>query len=524
MSIKECMRGALAAGLLLSINTVANAQTWEVYDHDFKMTQRIENDNIKVLSETVRVSVGEKSLQLLNQDYKPFFTLKGHKIYQFLEPWLIVTEEDKFGAFHEYGEEIFAVEYDEITTYYNKLLGRKGNAYFFYDRGNKKIKPLGAFESAYFADNGQIIAKVPAGYLLPLSDTPTKLYQHLEVISEKNILSRENSGYGLINREGNYILDPVVDELKHLEGDYYYGLEGNQHMLLKALEHKADIKYTSFHRITIENDMILEYIHGKLRRVMKNDGILLDVYGMDSVRRRGKDHYNVYFRDKKVGLLNEQGKWDVTPSENIQKLFPGNDGLYGALIDGKYGFVDRSGKLRIANRYDQIGKYSEGLAAFKIDSRWGYLDTYDRIAIQPQYEEVGEFHQGIAIVKKNGKSNLIDKSGKELLNNYYQRISLTEDNYYLTEENDKFGLVNAYGNEVSIPKFDEIRREGNDHILIRRGEKYGIMRESGEYSLPIYYKNIVFDKGNERVLAEDEYVPVRLDTVCLLYTSPSPRD
>jgi len=513
MLIKECMRGALAAGLLFSLNTVANAQTWEVYDHDFKMTQRIENDNIKVLSESVRVSVRDKSLQLLNQNYKPFYTLKGQKIYQFLEPWLIVSEDDKYGAFHEYGEEIFAVEYDEITTFYNTILGRKDNAYFFYDRGSKKIKPLGAFDHAYFADNGQIIAKVPAGFLLPLSNKPTKLYQHLEVISEKNILSKENTGYGLINRDGNYILDPVVDELKHLEGDYYYGLEGTQHMLLKALEHKADIKYSSYHRISIDNDMILEYIHGKLRRIMKHDGILLDVYGMDSVRRRGKDHYNVYFRDKKVGLLNEEGKWDVMPSENIQKLFPGNDGLYGALIDGKYGFVDRSGKLRVANRYDQIGKYSEGLAAFKLNNKWGYLDTYDRIAIQPQYEEVGEFNQGIAIVKKDGKSNLIDKNGKELLNNYYERISLTEENYYLTEENDKFGLVNAYGNEISIPKFDELRREGNDQILIRRGEKYGVMRESGEYSLPIYYKNIVFDKSNERVLAEDEYIPVRLETV-----------
>src|SRR5690606_24288753 len=92
-------------------------------------------------------------------------------------------------------------------------------------------------------------------------------------------------------------------------------------------------------------------------------------------------------------------------------------------------------------------------------------------------------------VKKEGKVNLIDKNGKELLSDYYDRISFVEDSYYLTENNAMFGLASATGTEISIPKFDELRKEGPDKILIRRGEKYGLMKETGEYSPPIYYKN-----------------------------------
>ncbi|WP_143960101.1 WG repeat-containing protein [Litoribacter populi] len=513
MLVEVCKRGAMMAGLILGIQSFSSAQTWEVYDHNLNMTRKIENDNIKLLSESVRVSIVDQKLQLLNPQYKPFYTLKGNKIYQFLEPWIIVSEGEKYGVFHEYGEEILAPDFDEVQTYYSQLLAKKGSAYYYYDRGDRKVRTLGAFDEAFFSDNGQIIAKTPQGYFLPLSKNPNKIYQKLEVVNDKTILAQESTGLGLINREGEYILDPVIDKLDHVEGDFYFGFDAHQYMLIKATEQKADIKYTSYHRIAIENDVMLEYIHGKLRRVMKNDGILLDIIGMDSVRRMDKEHYNVYFRDHKVGLLNAEGKWDVSPSENITKIFPGNEGLYAALIDGKYGFVDKAGKLRIANRYDSVSKYTEGLAPFKVDNRWGYLDKNDRIAIQPQYEEVGDFHRGIAIVKKGGKSNLIDKNGKELLGNYYRRISLTDDNYYLTEDEEMFGLVNASGSEISIPKFDEIRRENYDHILVKRGNKYGLMRESGEYSLPIYYKNIIYDRSNELILAEDEYIPPVVENI-----------
>ena len=90
---------------------------------------------------------------------------------------------------------------------------------------------------------------------------------------------------------------------------------------------------------------------------------------------------------------------------------------------------------------------------------------------------------------------------------YYDRISVIDDGYYLTENNSLFGLVHPSGTEISIPKFDELRREGTDKILIRRGKKYGVMKETGEYSLPIYYNNIIFDPGNGKILAEEE-VPI----------------
>ena len=318
------------------------------------------------------------------------------------------------------------------------------------------------------------------------------------------ILSKEATGYGLINREGDNILEPVIDEIRYMGDDFFFAKDSKQYMLIKAMTNKAEIRYTSYHRIALENDVLLEYIHGRLRRVMKRDGILLDAMEMESVSKTGPSHYTVTFKDGRIGLLNDKGRWEVAPTKGVQALIPGDQGLSGALIDGKYGFVDQSGTLRIANRYENVGSFSEGLAPVKIGSQWGYIDANDHIAIQPRYSEVSTFRKGVAIVKKDGKATLIDKTGKELMSDYYDRISYVADSYYLTENNAMFGLANASGTEISIPKFDELRKEGPDKILIRRGGKYGLMKETGEYSLPIYYKNIIFDPGNQKILAEEE--------------------
>lgn len=503
----ELLRKSVLTILMMSVLTsLAIGQTWEVYDEDYKLVRKIENEKINILGNAVRVSTTEGTLNLLGKDYETILSIDNAKVFQYLEPWIIITQDGKFGAYHEYGEKIFEADYDVIETYYNLLLARKGIAYFLYDRGRKEILPLGSYDSAHIAKNGQVIATSGNKYYLPLSDDPNYAYENLTSISENVILSKESTGFGLINREGDDIMDPIIDEITYIGEDFFYAHNGKEHMLIKAMPNKADIKYTSYHRIAIENGVMLEYIHGKLRRIMKRDGILLDAVGMVSVSKTGNHHFSVLFRDGKTGLVNDKGQWEVSPTLGVQELLPGDQTLSGALIDGKYGFVDRSGKLRIANRYESIGRFSEGLAPVKIGTQWGYIDHNDKITIQPRFSDAGNFVNGVAIVKKDGMATLIDKNGKELLANYYERVSLTDGNYYLTENNSLFGLADAYGTEISIPKFDELRREGADKILIRRGSKYGIMKETGEYSLPIYYKNIIFDSGNKRILAEEEWV------------------
>lgn len=499
----------LVCGLLLISTQLITApdtqgQTYEVYDQDLKLKSRVEYDHISILGESVRVSTANDEIKLLGRDYKPFLNLKASSVYCYDQPWLVVQGKKGKGVFHEYGEEVLAAEYDEIQTYFNLLLAKKDGNYYLYEHGIRKISFLGDYEDARLIINGHIIAKTPSGYLLPLGSQPDHIYDSIELINEKYFMVKEGTGYGLLNRDGDYVLQPVIDSMVHLEDDYFYAQDGNQFMLIRAREVKAEINYTSYHKITLEDDIILEYIHGKLRRVMNNSGILLDQTGMEKVLSVGEKHTNIHLKDKTIGLLGPKG-WVVRPIPNVDKILPGNEGLFGAIRNGKYGFLDKGGKWIVEPTYEEVRKFHDGIAAVKKQGMWSFINTNGNLIGNGDFEHVTDFVRGIAIVKRKGKHNLIDKEGQLLLENDYERISKGVDAYFISEKEGLFGLVAPDGKEIVTPKFQELRREDLNKILVRIGDKYGILDEKGDYVLPVYYKNIVFDTGNKLILAEDKY-------------------
>ncbi|GGZ40882.1 hypothetical protein GCM10007049_37760 [Echinicola pacifica] len=496
-----------ASMLILAFTGTASAQMYEVYDSELNLIQRINDDHIFLLSESIRVSDKDARLQLLGNNYKPFLELEGEAIYQYLSPWILVEQDGKLGAYHEYGEQIFKPEYDAIDMRYNELLANKGNAYHLYDVGTKIHSFLGQYEAAHIASNGQVIAKIPAGYLLPISEDPNHLYLDLQSTSPKAILAQEAEGYGLINRHGQYILEPVLDSLRHLEGEFYFGYNENQYMLIEAREETAEIRYSSYHKITEKEGLILEYIHGRLRRVMEKDGILLDMMGMQQVVKVDPTHYNVYFKDRKVGLLDHSGNWQVSPSDSIEVIYAGNENRYAATTGQQYGYVDKGGKWIIKAQFQEASPFSEGLAAIRNNSGWGYIDLYGKSIIFPEFESAGQFQRGLAVIRSSGKANLIDPQGRKLLAEGYDDIFRSDDSYFITENNGLFGILDPLGNEITPPIFQSLRRESFNQIVVQRNDRYGIMDEQGEVILPIYYLDILVDKEARKILAEDLYTP-----------------
>lgn len=58
-----------------------------------------------------------------------------------------------------------------------------------------------------------------------------------------------------------------------------------------------------------------------------------------------------------------------------------NSGLYAIEVDGKHGYMDRSGNVVIAPQFDNTNGFSEGRAAVLVGSKWGYIDTGGRLAV-----------------------------------------------------------------------------------------------------------------------------------------------
>lgn len=101
-----------------------------------------------------------------------------------------------------------------------------------------------------------------------------------------------------------------------------------------------------------------------------------------------------------------------------------NKGLFPFLQNGKWGFIDKTGKVMIKPQFDNIisdgycpaSDFSEGLNVVKVGGKYGYINEKGEFAINPQFDYAGVFSEGLAKVTLNGKTGFIDKTGKFIIN------------------------------------------------------------------------------------------------------------
>lgn len=100
-----------------------------------------------------------------------------------------------------------------------------------------------------------------------------------------------------------------------------------------------------------------------------------------------------------------------------------SEGYAAVEINGKWGFIDRTGKLAVEAKYDDVKDFYNGLAIVGIKDRksfrYGFIDTTGRIVIKPVYLDAGYFAYGLAPVKIGKKYGFIDKSGQVVIQPKY---------------------------------------------------------------------------------------------------------
>ncbi|MDR7131719.1 hypothetical protein J2X69_004084 [Algoriphagus sp. 4150] len=498
----------LLVGLTLTffISETAQSQSWEVYDTKIQLQSRLIYDEIDLLSETVRIGKTGSGLSLLSSDLRPAVSLVGTEIYQYTEPWILVKGPDGIGAFHEYGQQVLPLEYEKIQTYFNLLLASKGNEYWLYQRGKNKTIYMGELDEAKITNTGLVIIRKGNEYSLPLSTNPDKTFELLADNEGEFVLAKEATGYGLINREGDYVLDPIIDTLQHTHGNFYYGYNQEQYLLIEGNDIKSNIRYNSFHKITFENDIMLEYIHGKLRRVMEDDGILLDDVGMTAVDKIGKDLYTVHFRDSKIGLLGKKG-WLVRPMLGVEEIKFGNEGLFPAKSKGAFGVVNSAGTWVIPAQYAEITMFSDKIAAYRATQNWGLISASGDLINTAHYDEIKPFQKGIAIAKSAGKFYLLNSSGATVNPEGFDTIYRTGDGYFMVEKSGKAGLLDSNGVEVIPTEFESLRRERKNFVIVQKNGLTGVINETGEIILPLAYEKILVDWANEQIFTKSSYIP-----------------
>jgi hypothetical protein len=174
-----------------------------------------------------------------------------------------------------------------------------------------------------------------------------------------------------------------------------------------------------------------------------------------------------------------------------------------ALPGGKWGFIDESGKLSIAARFDEVRDFIDDLAPVRIGRKWGYVDTLGRMVIEPHFQSAGEFHEGLARIHLWSKVQCTSGSFTSDDAPFHAFHLFEGDKSDLVScfpQGGRFGYIDKTGKVVIAPQFFDAQdfAEGLAAVGFEeaRGGKYGYIDRAGQIVIaPRFHQARSFSEG-----------------------------
>jgi hypothetical protein len=125
-----------------------------------------------------------------------------------------------------------------------------------------------------------------------------------------------------------------------------------------------------------------------------------------------------------------------------------SEGLAAVKFDRQYGFINTSGEVVIAPKFDEVGEFTEGLVRVQIESKWGFINKRGQMVVKPRFDEVEDFTEGLGRVELNGKNGFVDRTGKIKIALQFDAAGTFHDGLAYAEVGDKWGYIDREGKFV----------------------------------------------------------------------------
>lgn len=196
----------------------------------------------------------------------------------------------------------------------------------------------------------------------------------------------------------------------------------------------------------------------------------------------------------------------ATNSSKWESISNYSEGLAAVLdSNGKWGFIDRTGRLVIPGQWDVVGSFSEGLAEVeKALDKCGFIDKTGKVVITCNWNLARPFKEGLAhVVDANSKDGYIDKMGKVVIPCKWEGAGdFSEGLAWVKDANDKFGYIDKTGRLV-VPcqwKWADEFRDGLARVM-DNNKKMGYIDKKGQIVISCKWDHAEnFYKGLARVM------------------------
>jgi hypothetical protein len=226
----------------------------------------------------------------------------------------------------------------------------------------------------------------------------------------------------------------------------------------------------------------------------------------------------------KWGFINKTGKIVIPAKFDEVGLF--KDGLapvrFGSKEDGKWGYINKVGVLAISAKFNSASSFSESLAAVSIGvggfAKYGYIDKQGNFQIPPLFGWAFGFSEGVAAVNVGSildrRWGYIDKIGKFIIEPQFDSaMDFVEGLAVVSKKiggEEKWGAIDKQANVAVKFEFDWIFLYFKDGLAaVRMGAwnngKWGFIDKKGAYVIsPKFDGAFPFSHGLAAVRVGDD--------------------
>lgn len=459
--------------------SVRKADEWKIIGTDYHERVRMEADDLTFSDQGLAYVRLNGKTGLVDENLKPRWKQEFDYIGPVRNKLAVVKNGGKYGLLRIDQTEVLPLEFDSlcVTGSSVRSMQRKAGADFWelYDTVGVR-KSVSKYE-LLLDFNGSFFPARNRGYWGGLNRYGQEViacaYDTLLGVREGLVAVKVKGNYGIITTGDQWKLIPQPYPVELLNQENYLQRKDN---LVYLMDFSGNALYFTDNAMSIYPDHLVERLP---------DGVEKEINLRGQITSRGP---------AVLGQTN-----GTLPNE---EKFPESEGFIGIKRDGKFGFVDRRGRLRIANRYDGIGAFHDGLAAMKLVGKWGFINTADEIVIQPTFDTVEPFDHGVAAASRNGKFGLIDQQGKEVLELRYDSIRRLPNQLVLLSLNGRQGLADALGKILIEPRFEYLAEAANGHIIVKQNNLYGLLSREGMSIMPLQFSNLIYVPQRDLFLAE----------------------
>ena len=442
-------------------------------------------DSITILNENLWIAHVNDAEHMLGAHERLFSNQKYHLKY--VQRGFIVAQNKQSGNWGLYkttGEPV-GEGYDFIRADSNYFYCRSGNSWDIYNAFSRKLNDH-KFEEVSSSINRNIPVKKNGfwGFVDFMGD-PLVSYKFDDVAPgiENQYLARYVGKWGIANLPESWMALPEFDTIE-VDTKFYLARKGRA---TYVFDEQGDLLLKTGFDVFVDKDVIYLREDDSLGLITALGSIIDPQY--QSVKKVGE--FYVCKRDSTLEMINPYGRKVLTAVDGVEEVFSYSEGYFHILKDGKHGFVDENGKLRVANRYDGALPYNEDMAAVKLRGKWGYINKWEQLVVQPHYDTCSVFENGLANVAVAGKHGIINNKGEIIINPDFEWISRTPyGNYVMTNQGMKQGLADETGRILLSPNFDEVIDTAHEFVVARQGESYGVVKYNGHSYVPFNYRQV----------------------------------